>query len=99
MMVMKITIINDDNDFYDCDEENDVFGTTVYIVEIPCCRRPFSIQLFTRQSQLLTNLKDRAFENIVGKGENAGIQHFLLFPQCFLPFPNQSSIFHSHFFL
>ena len=27
-----------------------------------------------------------AFENIVGKGENAGNQHFLLFPQCFLPF-------------
>ena len=26
------------------------------------------------------------FENIVGKGENAGNQHFLLFPQCFLPF-------------
>ena len=25
------------------------------------------------------------FENIVGKGENAGNQHFLLFPQCFLP--------------
>ena len=25
---------------------------------------------------------DRA-ENIVGKGENAGYQHFLLFPQCF----------------
>ena len=23
------------------------------------------------------------FENIVGKGENAGYQHFLLFPQCF----------------
>ena len=23
-------------------------------------------------------------ENIVGKGENAGYQHFLLFPQCFL---------------
>ena len=22
----------------------------------------------------------RSFENIVGKGENAGIQHFLLFP-------------------
>ena len=22
-------------------------------------------------------------ENIVGKGENAGHQHFLLFPQCF----------------
>ena len=23
------------------------------------------------------------FENIVRKGENAGFQHFLLFPQCF----------------
>ena len=22
-------------------------------------------------------------ENIIGKGENAGYQHFLLFPQCF----------------
>ena len=22
-------------------------------------------------------------ENIMGKGENAGYQHFLLFPQCF----------------
>ena len=22
-------------------------------------------------------------ENIVGKGENVGYQHFLLFPQCF----------------
>ena len=27
-------------------------------------------------------LSDRA-ENTVGKGENAGYQHFLLFPQCF----------------
>ena len=25
-----------------------------------------------------------AFENIMGKGENAGKQHFLLFPLCFL---------------
>ena len=24
-----------------------------------------------------------SMENIVGKGENAGYQHFLLFPQCF----------------
>ena len=28
-------------------------------------------------------------ENIVGKGENAGYQHFLLFPQCF----QKSSVF------
>ena len=26
----------------------------------------------------------RTLENTVGKGENAGNQHFLLFPQCFL---------------
>ena len=32
------------------------------------------------------------FENIVGKGENAGNQHFLLFPQCFLPFPKEFSV-------
>ena len=40
------------------------------------CRREFkcgSNDLF---------LLDRP-ENIVGKGENAGYQHFLLFPQCF----------------
>ena len=28
----------------------------------------------------------KPFENIVGKGENAGNQHFLFFPQCFLLF-------------
>ena len=27
------------------------------------------------------------FEKIVGKGENAGNQHFLLFPLCFLTSP------------
>ena len=26
----------------------------------------------------------KPFENIAGKGDNAGKQHFLLFPQCFL---------------
>ena len=52
--------------------------------------------LFTTQSRLLTTLKEKAFENIVGKGENAGNQHFLLFPQCFLPFPKQISIFQLH---
>ena len=46
----------------------------------------FKTLLFTTQSQLLTTLKEMAFQNTVGKAENAGIQHFLLFPQCFLPF-------------
>ena len=31
---------------------------------------------------MLISLFDRV-ENIVGKGENAGYQHFLLFPECF----------------
>ena len=34
----------------------------------------------------------------MGKGENAGNQHFLLFPQCFLPFQEQISILESHLF-
>ena len=41
-------------------------------------------KLFTTQFRLLTTLKKRALENTVGKGENAGNQHFLLLPQCFL---------------
>ena len=45
-----------------------------------------------------TTLNERPFENIVRKGENAGNQHFLLFPQCFLPFLNQGIIFHSNAF-
>ena len=31
----------------------------------------------------------KPFENIVGKGENAGNQYFLLFPQCFPLFSKQ----------
>ena len=46
---------------------------------------------FTTQSILLTTLRKKPSENIVGKGENAGKQHFLLFPQCFLLFTKQIS--------
>ena len=35
-------------------------------------------------------LEEKSFENIEGKGENAGNQHFLHSPQCFLP--NQRQI-------
>ena len=38
-------------------------------------------------------LEKKAFENIVGKEENAGNQHFLLFPQCFLPNERQLQCF------
>ena len=31
---------------------------------------------------MMISVFDRV-ENILGKGENAGYQHFLLFPQCF----------------
>ena len=40
----------------------------------------------------------KPFENIVGKGENAGNQHFLLFPQCFLPCQRQKSSFELRLF-
>ena len=41
-------------------------------------------EFFTKQSRLLTTLNKTALENTVGKGENAGYQHFLLYLQCFL---------------
>ena len=41
-------------------------------------------------------LKKMTFENIVKKGENAGNQHFLLFPQCFLFFQKIIFFFESH---
>ena len=34
-------------------------------------------------TEILIFLLLRMVENTVGKGENAGYQHFLLFPQCF----------------
>ena len=55
--------------------------------------------LFTTQSRLLTSLYKKPFENIVGKRENAGNQHFLRFQQCFLRFRKQISIFSVTFIL
>ena len=34
----------------------------------------------------------------MGKGENAGNLHFLIFPKCFLPFLKQISVSESHSF-
>ena len=34
--------------------------------------------------------RNRPSENIVGKGENAGYQHFILLPQCFLPYQREN---------
>ena len=38
----------------------------------------------------------KALENTVANGENAGNQHFLLFPQCFLPYQGEKSSFYQH---
>ena len=40
--------------------------------------------------------RKKPFENIVGKKENAGNQHFLLFPQCFLSYKRQLQHFEYH---
>ena len=44
------------------------------------------------------DLEKKTFENIMGKGDNAGNQYFLHFTQCFLLFQTQISIFQSHLF-
>ena len=43
--------------------------------------------------------EERPFEKILGKGENAGNQHFLLFPRYFLPFPQQIQFFNDIYFV
>ena len=43
------------------------------------------INLLPHNHQFLTNLKERTSKNIIGKGENTVNQHYLLFPQYFLP--------------
>ena len=44
--------------------------------------KTFAGDKFNIAIKLAISLFDRV-ENSVGKGENAGYQHFLLFPQCF----------------
>ena len=44
----------------------------------------------------LTTLKKEPFENIVGKGENAGNQYFLLFPTMFSTIPKTNLNFFSN---
>ena len=64
------------------------------MLDIPC--KFVYIYPFTTQPCVLTVQKKLNFENIVGKGENAGNQHYLLFPQCFLSFLKQASDFEEH---
>ena len=41
-------------------------------------------------------MEKKLFENNVVKGENAGIQHFLLFPECFLSYQRKIASFVLH---
>ena len=50
------------------------------------------VYLFTTEFWLLTTLKMKPFKNIVRKGQNAGNQHFLHFPQYFLSIPKRTSV-------
>ena len=50
-------------------------------------------ELFTTQFPFLTTDKEEDFfKNILGKGENAGHQHFLLSPKYFLPITKKNLI-------
>ena len=49
----------------------------------------FNSLSFITQWQLLLTLGKKLFENILRKGENAGNQQFLLFPQFFLLYEKQ----------
>ena len=44
----------------------------------------------------MTLRKTLPFENIVGKGEDTGNLHFLLFPDCFQLYQRQKSSFELH---
>ena len=51
----------------------------------------------TTHSRFLTPPKKKSLENIVGKGENAGNQHFLLFPHVLYP-SQHKFLFLSHYY-
>ena len=62
-----------------------------YIAMPPCrCHNVSSLQ---HNPDYLTTLKKAALENTVRERENAGNQHFLLFPQCLLPYQGEKSSF------
>ena len=52
-----------------------------------CCDLPLSFDTqFTKQTLFFTTHGKKTLGNIVGKGGNAGNQHFLLFPQSCMPY-------------
>ena len=61
--------------------KTNIFRNTTFSQSLYCCA---IIGIDSFNTQLLKILKQKPFENIVGKGENAGNQQLLLFRQCFL---------------
>ena len=49
--------------------------------------------IFSFSHNVFNPIRDKK-ENIAGKGENAGNQHFLLFPQCFQSYQRQKALFY-----
>ena len=56
----------------------------LYVLEISM-RWKGNYKPIPTQRHLLTPLRNKPFENTVGKGEIARNEQFLLFPQCFIP--------------
>ena len=50
------------------------------------------------QSEVITALKEKVIENLVGKGENFGNQQLLLFPHGFPSYERQKASFSSHIY-
>ena len=46
----------------------------------------------TKHSRVLMTLRKEAFENIVGKGENAGCRQFLSFHNVFFPVKDRNHL-------
>ena len=51
-----------------------------------------TLELFTNNTDFFMTLIHLTSKNIKGKGENAGNQHFLRFPQCFFSILSQTEI-------
>ena len=64
-----------------------------YIQSMVCTSIYVCSNKFTLYHTFTPLIKKKLFENIVGKGENAGYQHFLLFPRCFLSFQREIAPF------
>ena len=83
----------DDNDAVD-DNNDDAKAITIPQVFSKNSQAEKAFSQGCEKSTIPTTLGKKLFENNVGKEENAGYQHFLLFLHCFLPLPQQHLIFY-----